>query len=92
MTKVNGKLFVKTRVACVLIVFTGIILTKIATYYAFHQESQFASLLNCSHIAFLLLVPIALFFLRGERPWRLAVFGIWLAYVGILAYTMLTMS
>jgi len=82
----------KTRVACVLIVFIGIILTKVATYYAFHPKSQFASFVNYSHIAFLLLVPIALFFLRGERPWRVAVFGIWLAYVGVLAYTMLTMS
>jgi drug/metabolite transporter (DMT)-like permease len=81
-----------TRGLCALIVSVGIALHYIATYYAFHTKTTLASFVNYSHIIYIILVPIVLLFLRGERRWRLTVFGIWVGYVGLILYTIITMG
>jgi hypothetical protein len=64
----------------------------VGTFYAFRPRLRLAPAVAYAQVAFLVSVPIILLFLRGGRPWRLTVFGIWLLYVGVFAYVMLTMD
>src|SRR6266850_4099359 len=83
---------VKTRVVCVLIVVTGVVLHIASGHYAFHPKLRLATLVNFIFIIYMMLVPITLLFLRGARLWRLVVFGIWMAYIGLYVYTYFTMD
>ena len=48
-----------------------------------------AVLWSCA--AYFLSIPIVLCLLRGERPWRLTVAGIWVVYVGLMIWAYLNL-
>jgi len=43
-------------------------------------------------LAYMVAVPISLWFLKGERIWRWAVFSLWLLQVAVFVYVGLTMD
>jgi hypothetical protein len=93
---VNGPwrwgLTVKTRIACIILVVVGILVDGLFLHFSFDPKERFTRVATYAFLGYMLAVPIALFFLKGERPWRIAVFAIWLIYVSIFGYVMLTMS
>jgi drug/metabolite transporter (DMT)-like permease len=81
----------RTPLVCVLLVLAGVFFHVFGTYYAFRPKLPFAPAFAYAYVAFLVSVPIILFFLRGARPWRIVVFCIWLLYVGVFAAVMFAM-
>jgi hypothetical protein len=82
----------RTPLVCILLVLAGVFFHLFGTFYAFRPELRLAPAVAYAQVAFLVLVPIILLFLRGGRPWRIVVFCIWLLYVGVFAYVMLSMD
>jgi len=82
----------KTRVLCVLIVLAGFLLHSVVTHFSFKPDHRLTEPIMVIFIAYMALVPVVLYFLRGDRLWRLAVFGIWVLYVALWAYAMLTLD
>ncbi len=46
--------------------------------YAFHPTERFAEAVGYLFLSYMLAIPIVLFFLKGERIWRLVVIVLWL--------------
>ena len=82
----------KTRIACILLVVGGILVVGLFLHFSFDPKERFTRVATYAYLGYMLAVPIALFLLKGERPWRIAVLAIWLIYVSVFGYVMLTMS
>ena len=85
-------LSLKTKFACVSIVLLGVVLHIVYGHLAFHPNSSWSVVMRRAFIGYLIAVPVTLGILRGDRAWRWAVFGIWVAYVGFIALVMYTMD
>jgi hypothetical protein len=59
---------------------------EIVLRYALHPTERFAE------AAGYLFLSIVLFFLKGERIWRLVVIVLWLPQIALLGYAMMTMD
>jgi hypothetical protein len=75
-----------------MLVAVGFYLNIIFFHYAFHPEARVARAVTEGFLGYVAAVPLVLFFLKGERAWRWAVFGVWCLYVAVFAYVMLTMD
>jgi hypothetical protein len=75
-----------------LLVVGGILIAGLFLYFSFDPKERFTKLATFAFLGYMLAVPIVLFFLKGERLWRIAVLAIWLVYVSVFGYVMLTMS
>jgi hypothetical protein len=82
----------RTRLTCVALVVLGFLANELFTHVSFDSKERFVRGATYAFLGYMLAVPITLFFLKGERRWRLAVFGLWLAYVFFFGYVMLTMT
>jgi len=51
---------------------------EIVLRYAFHPTERFAEAVGYLFLSYMLAIPIVLFFLKGERIWRLVVIVLWL--------------
>jgi hypothetical protein len=85
-------LSLKTKFACVSIVLLGVVLHVVYGYFAFHPNLSLTVVIRRVFIGYLVAVPVILGILRGDRVWRWAVFGVWVAYVGFIALVMYTMD
>jgi len=83
---------VKTRIVCILLVVGGILIDGLFLHFSFDSKERFTKVATYAYLGYMLAVPIVLFFLKGERLWRIAVLAIWLVYVSVSGYVMLTMS
>ena len=82
----------KTRIVCILLVVGGILIDGLFLHFSFDSKERFTKVATYAYLGYMLAVPIVLFFLKGERLWRIAVLAIWLVYVSVSGYVMLTMS
>jgi hypothetical protein len=82
----------KTRLVCVLLAVGNIFVDEIFLHYAFHPKERFAEATDYLFLSYMLAVPIVLFFLKGERIWRLVVIVLWLLQIALLGYAMMTMD
>lgn len=82
----------RTRIVSVMLVAVGFFLNVIFFHYAFHPEARPAKAVTECFVGYFVAVPLVLYFLKGERAWRWAVFGMWCLYVAVFAYVMLTMN
>ena len=82
----------KTRIACILLVLCGVLVVGLFLHFSFDPKERFTKVATNAYLGYLLAVPVTLFFLKGERIWRIAVLAIWLVYVSVFGYVMLTMS
>ncbi len=62
-----------TRVVCVPLVVGNIFADEIVLRYALHPTERFAEAAGYLFLSYMLAGPIVLFFLKGERIWRLVV-------------------
>lgn len=60
--------------------------------YALHPTERFAEAAGYLFLSYMLAIPIVLFFLKGERIWRLVVIVLWLLQIALLGYAMMTMG
>jgi len=82
----------KTRDGCTLIAVGGFVLNFLVLYFSARPNGPFLQVLVIVFISYMTLVPVALYFLRGDRAWRLAVFAMWLLCAGVWAYAALTLD
>jgi len=80
----------QTRVACVLLVIGNVFVDEISIHYAFHPKERLAGAANYLFLSYMLAIPVVLFFLKGERIWRLVAVILWLLQIALLGYTMMT--
>jgi hypothetical protein len=83
---------VNTRTACILIVVAGFMMDCIFGHFSFDRREQIVKLFTYLFVAYMVAVPIALWFLKGERGWRWSVFALWLLQVALYVYVGLTMD
>ena len=82
----------KTKFVCISVVVVGVVLHVVYGYLAFHPNLSWTTVMRRVVIGYLVAVPVILGILRGDRVWRWTVFGIWVAYVGFIAFVMYTMD
>jgi hypothetical protein len=87
-TKIN----IATRSTCILVVVLGIALHFVALHFSFQPVQKLTEPVIILFCIYMVLVPVVLFFLRGDRRWRLAVLVIWLLYAGLWTYASLTLD
>src|SRR5437879_6090069 len=83
---------VRTRIVCVLLVVGGILVDGLFLHFSFDSKERFTKVATYAYLGYMLAVPLVLFFLKGDRVWRIAVLAIWLIYASIFGYVMLTMN
>jgi len=83
---------VSTRTACVLIVVGGFLMDCYLGHFSFEPKQQIQKMATYAFLAYMVAVPITLWFLKGERVWRWAVFSLWLLQVAVFVYVGLTMD
>lgn len=81
-----------TRITCSLIVVAGFLMDCFMGHYSFDRREQIVKMATFAFLAFMVAVPITLWFLKGDRIWRWAVFALWLLQVALFAYVGLTMD
>jgi hypothetical protein len=85
-------LTLKTKFVCIGILLVGMLLHVVYGYFAFHPNSSVTTVLRRVFLGYIVAVPIILAVLRGDRGWRWTVFGVWIAYVGLIAFVIYTMD
>jgi hypothetical protein len=65
---------------------------EIELRYVIHPTERFAEASGYLFLSYILAIPIVLFFLKGERVWRLVVVVLWLLQIALLGYAMMTMD
>jgi hypothetical protein len=83
---------VNTRTACILIVVAGFTMDCIFGHFSFDPREQIVKMATYAFVAYMVAVPITLWFLKGERIWRWCVFVLWLLQVALFVYVGLTMD
>ena len=79
----------KTRDACILLMVVGFIV-HLAYFDVVHNHSvTLTNIVTAIFFLYMLSVPVTLFFLRGEVPWRLATLSVWVIVVGLWVYGIL---
>jgi len=53
-------------------------------------KERLAGAANYLFLSYMLAIPVVLFFLKGERIWRLVAVILWLLQIALLGYTMMT--
>ena len=83
---------VNTRTACILIVFAGFLMDCFFGHFSFDRREHIVKMATYAFLAYMVAVPISLWFLKGERIWRWAVFSLWLLQVAVFVCVGLTMD
>ena len=82
----------KTKAVCVALLMGGFIGSLAFFHYSYRPDQRIAKIVAYSFFAYIIAVPVVLYFLKNERYWRIATFAIWLVCVLFFAYVMLTMD
>jgi predicted membrane channel-forming protein YqfA (hemolysin III family) len=83
---------VRTRIACIVLVVAGILVNGLFLHLSFDPQERFARVATYALLGYMLAVPMAFLFLKGEHTGRLAVLAIWLIYVSLFCYVGLTLN
>ena len=73
-------------------VVAGFLMDCIFGHFSFDRREQIVKMATFAFLAYMVAVPIILWFLKGERIWRWAVFTLWFLQVALFVYVGLTMD
>jgi len=74
----------KPRIVLLALIVLGILLEIGAIHGAYHSESQFWNTVEALFFVFLIVVPILVWRMSGERPLRVVLICTWAVYVILL--------